>query len=190
MRFRTLFVTAVAALALTAPAVARADLGFVGFGPTISYVSPEDLDGTIGFGAIADFGTIVPNLGLEATGDFWSKSEGSGSQEVKFQDISFGGRAMYHFPVQNSNLDPAVGGGLALHFLRSEIPEFVISGITFGGTETETRIGFDIAGELGVEVSDNLDILVLTAYRVVEDFGQFVIGAGLKFGFGAPEGGY
>lgn len=188
MRFRTLFVAAVAALALTAPAVARADLGFMGIGPTLSYVTPEDIDGTIGFGAIADFGTIVPNLGLEVTGDFWSKSEGEGNFEVKFQDISFGGRAMYHFPMENPQLDPAVGGGLALHLLRTEIPETVIAGITFGGDETETRIGFDLAGELGIRMTENTDVLVLAAYRVVEDFGQFVLGAGLMFKFGGPGG--
>jgi opacity protein-like surface antigen len=174
----------VACSLFAAPAAAEMDLGFKGIGPTITYVTPEDIDGTIGFGALADLGRITPLLGLEATLDFWSKSEDAGSLEVKFRDISLGARAMYHFPVEGSKFDPSIGAGIALHLFRSEVPEQVIGGLTFGGDDSETRIGFDLAGQVGYALTSNVDLRMLTGYRIVEDVGQFAIGAGVIFGLG------
>ena len=83
----------VAAFGLAAsPAWAQSDLGFKRLGAAVGYVSPEDLDGTIGFGAFADLGTITPRIGLEARMDYWSQSEEAFGAEASISDLTLGAR--------------------------------------------------------------------------------------------------
>lgn len=172
-------------------ALADADIGFKGAGGKLSFVSPDDIDATIGLGAIVDLGTIIPELGLQATLDFWSKSEDELGAEASFRDIVLGARTAYNFPVENPDFKPYVAGGLAIHIFHSEVdvPPLrdpfgnVIPGT--GGTfdDTETKIGLDLAGGTGYAVADNADLIAEAMFRIVSDVSQFVISAGVVFWF-------
>src|SRR5262245_57579808 len=43
----------------------KSDMGFRAIGATAAFVSPQDLDGTVGLGVSADMGRITPEIGLE-----------------------------------------------------------------------------------------------------------------------------
>ena len=164
---------------------AEADIGVKGVGGRLAFVSPDNIDGTIGFGALIDLGTITPDIGLEATLDYWSQSEGSGNFEISFRDIAIGARAKYNFAVEDKKLKPYAAGGLAIHMLKSEIPAITFLGTTVGGGDvTDTEFGIDIAGGLGYAAGENIDIVGEVMYRIVSDFAQFVLSGGVIFWFG------
>jgi opacity protein-like surface antigen len=176
-------------ICVSSNALADADIGFKGVGGRLSFVSPEDVDAAIGFGAIADLGTITPDIGLQATIDFWSKSEEEFDVESSFRDIVLGARATYNFSVDNPDFTPFVAGGLAIHLFHVEVdaPEARVAGIVVGGgsyDDSETKIGIDLAGGTRYAVSENADIIGEAMYRIVSDVSQFVISAGVIFWFG------
>jgi len=171
--------------ALTTEGRAEADIGVKGAGGRLSFVSPDNIDATIGFGGILDLGSITPDIGLEATVDFWSKSEGSGNFEVKFRDIAFGARGKYRFSVSDPKLKPYAAAGLALHMFKSEVPSVTFLGTTIaGGDVTDTKIGVDLAGGIGYAAGEKVDIIGEVMYRVVSDVAQFVLSGGVVFWFG------
>jgi opacity protein-like surface antigen len=176
-----------AALALAVfatPGNAESEMGFKGVGPVFSYVWPENLDGTGGFGLNADFGNLTRTIGIEAAVDYWSRTEGSGAAEVKIRDLALGVRAMVEFDVQDSKLRPSAGAGLSIHMLKSEVPEQTVGTVTFGGESSKTRVGLDLVGGARYQLVGNVDLTGQIMYRIVEDLGQFALGIGLMFGFG------
>lgn len=189
-RFATSFVAAVLCVAVVSGARADADIGFKGVGGKLNFVFPdaEGIDNAIGAGVIADLGTIIPELGLQATLDFWSKSEDVGEAEISFRDIAIGARTSYTFPVENNDIRPYVAGGLSIHFVSFEYdgPEFDGFFGPVGGDyeDTDTELGLDLAGGSNFAVSENLDILAEATVRIVSDLTQFVISGGVIYWFG------
>ena len=54
-----------------------ANIGLMGIGGQVGLVMPDyGGDNTIGFGVIADLGTIIPVLRLEGSADYWGDSWG------------------------------------------------------------------------------------------------------------------
>lgn len=169
---------------------AQSDIGFKGIGGRLGYVSPNDVDGTIGLGAIADLGQITPKFGFEATIDFWSSSTGPASFEIKARDIVFGARGKYPFEVKdNPKLKPYAAAGLAFHFVKIEVPAVTIGTIgTFGGVDdSSTKLGIDLAGGVGYEAGEKFDIVGEIMYRAVSDVGQWLISGGVVFWLGGGE---
>ena len=182
-RHMFVFVLVLACLA-AAGAQAESDISFKGIGPRLSYVSPEDVDGTIGLGATADMGTLAPGWGLQAVLDYWSKSEGSGDFEVKFRDIAIGVRTQRFFETESTSFKPYAAGGLSLHMLKVEIPESTIGTVTFGGSETESKIGIDLAGGAEFGEGEGMKFFGEVMYRIVSDVSQFVVTGGVMFPLG------
>jgi opacity protein-like surface antigen len=174
------------AVSVVSAAHAEADLGFKGIGGKLNIVFPdaEGIDNAIGFGVMGDFGTIIPELSLQGTIDFWSKSEGP----VSFRDIAIGARTTYTFPLDNASIKPYAAGGLAIHLLKVEVdaPSYDFGFVTYGGgvEDTDTKIGLDLAGGALFTVSDNMDILGEAMIRIVSDVTQFVISGGVVYWFG------
>jgi opacity protein-like surface antigen len=185
---KRLFIATVAlVLCYSSFAMAEADIGFKGIGGKIGFVSPDNIDGTFGLGAFVNLGTFAPQVGFEATLDYWGSSSGSGSFSVDFRDIIFGARAKYLFKVNNEKWKPYAGGGLALHLFNSDTPAIDFGppiGVVGGGSDSSTKIGVDLIGGSGYTVGEKVDLVGELMYRIVSDVGQFVIYAGAVYWFG------
>jgi opacity protein-like surface antigen len=119
------------------------------------------------------------------TGDYWSKSEGSGDFEVDFRDIAFGARGQYVFSNDNPRVSPYAAAGIAIHLFKVDVPEQEIAGFTVGGSDSDSKIGVDLAGGIEYASSEKMKIIGEVMYRIVSDIEQFVISAALMFPFGS-----
>lgn len=177
-----LFLTTAAVVVLCfSNVMAAAEIGFNGIGGRLALVDPEDIDATIGFGVFVDLGTITPDVHLEAGIDYWGKSmDLPFDSEVKFRDIILGARAKYVFSLENSNLKPFAGGGLAIHLFHSEID------LPSGGStdDSETRIGLDLGGGVAFALNEKADVTAEGWYRIVSDVSQLVLQVGVLYHLG------
>jgi len=158
------------------PAFSQAKIGLMGVGAKLGFVDPEDVDSVIGFGALADLGTITPNIMLEGNLDYWSKSEEGGGTEVSFRDMSLGGTAKYMFKSSNPKLRPFAGGGIAFHFLKGTVKS---SG--FSADNSDAKIGIHLGGGLFYALSPQLDLLADGRYSIVADANQIAIQGGVVY---------
>ncbi|MFH2051246.1 MAG: outer membrane beta-barrel protein [bacterium] len=156
---------------------AFAGLGLMSFAPRVAYVMPEDLDATIGFGAVVGLGELSPSFGLELTADYW-KSNDEEIEEWEVKDFILGLRARYDIATEGTMV-PYLFGGLGLNFLSYDLGEF--AGIPV--EDSESKIGFDLGGGLEFP-GESMSFFAEAAYRIVEDFSSFWIGGGLKFNMG------
>lgn len=167
-------------------AVAQSDIGLKAAGLEVGIVNPEDLDATIGFGALADLGTIVPNVMLEANVGYWSKSEEEFGMEASVRDISVGARAKYLFNITNSRIRPFAGGGLSMHFLNAEvtIPEQDVMGFTIPGSsasDSSTKLGLDLGGGFYAPVSPKMNFVTELWLGIVSDVNQLSMRVGMMY---------
>ena len=165
-RIRLLISFSVFACLLMA-STAIAQIGFMGIGGRLGYVNPEgDIESTFGFGVVADLGTIVPDLRLEGSLDYWSKSYEAGfmfleNAEWKYSDLMIAATAKYMIPTQG-NIIPFAGGGLALHMFSYEykyeyIDPFDPYDVSHASRDkSETDIGFHTVGGAEMKLSPNL----------------------------------
>ncbi|MBD3232928.1 MAG: outer membrane beta-barrel protein [candidate division Zixibacteria bacterium] len=163
------------------PAFSQSMIGLQAIGGKVGYVDPEDIDGTFGFGAIADLGTFMPQFGWEAEVTYWSTSVG----DLDFRDIAIVTSGKYSFPMPESKLAPFIGGGLGLHMLKASF-EYVdpFTGQTVEDDETDSKFGFHILGGTEMELSPMIDGFAEFRYTLVEDFNQIWLMAGIKYNLG------
>jgi len=169
-------------------ASAGVDLGLKGIGLRVGVVEPENLDTSLGFGFFMDLGTFHPNVAFETYVDYWSYSQDVVLAEASFRDIAVGAKGSYVFALANPRIRPFVGGGLSLHFLKSEatIPEISFFGQTIPGTTldaSDTKLGLDLGGGLRAGIADNFDITGELWYSFVPDVNQLSFAAGLLYRF-------
>ena len=179
---RMLTIFTVAVLFVTFTVNGQADIGLKSVGARISYVNPEGVNSTIGFGGVVALGTIMPTILIEANLDFWSKSYTSGDVKTSFRDIAVGGTAKYVFPLANKAIKPFASGGVAFHILKNEVdvPETEFFGQTIGGktSVSDSKIGIDIGGGAAYAASDKVDVVGQLHYRIVSNFSQFILSVG------------
>jgi opacity protein-like surface antigen len=177
----------VIALCATAPpgAMAQSDMGLKSLGAAVGYVSPDNLDGTFGIGAFANWGMITPRIGLESRLDFWSWSESAFGAESKVRDVSLGARGKYFFNTANPRLQPFVGAGLALHFVKAEVSVEVPGFPPMSVSDSETKLGLDLGGGLSIPMSPRTAFLGELWYGIVPDVSQFSLRAGVSFAIGS-----
>ena len=90
----------------------QADIGLKAIGGKVGFVMPEDpIDSTIGFGLVADLGTITDAIHLDAFVEYWGKSYDVGYYEWSYSHITIGATAKYYFEM-DSEFKPYAGGGL------------------------------------------------------------------------------
>ena len=160
-------------------AMAQSHLGLNAVGVTAGIVSPENSDATVGFGVMANHGTLAPNIRLVSHMDFWSHSADvpftGGS--VSVNDMNLGARAEYMFQTKSSKLYPFAGGGLGLHFLHAKVetPGFPDM------TDSSTKLGLDLGGGFTTPVSPKADFRSELWYGIVSDYSQWSLKAGLEF---------
>ncbi len=162
---KTTIITAILMIIIltTTPHVcAQSDIGLKAIGVKLGYIDPENIDGTFGFGAIADLGALIPQLGLEAEFTYWSKNSHS--------DIAILTTAKYSFPVPESKFAPYTGGGLGLHF--------------FSNGNSKTKLGFHILGGTDIRIDPQLTGFGEMRYCMVSDINKLWLFAGIKYKLG------
>ena len=184
MKTRILLVSLLFGALMSHEASAQSDIGVKRLGAMIGYVSPEDLDGTFGFGVFTDLGTITPNIGWDAHLDYWSESQEAFGAKATVHDIVLGSHAKYLFELKNSSIRPFAGGGLSMHFLKATA---TFTDPNFGTMEVEdstTKLGLDLGGGLATSLSERVDFHAETWY-VISDIDQFSLRMGLSMKVGS-----
>ena len=163
-------------------------IGLRRLGVEAGLVDPEGASSTIGFGVLADLGTVAPDIRLSSHLGYWSKSENGFGAEASVHDISVGARATYMFHVVSPKFQPYVGAGLGLHFFQSKVsvPDqnmggFVIPG--FSATDTSTKVGLDLGAGASTPLSPKTNLFGDVWYTVA-DIDQFSMKAGVSFMMG------
>jgi opacity protein-like surface antigen len=166
---------------------AASEIGLKAIGVDLGYVSPDNVDGTLGFGAFADLGSLSPKVRLSTHLGYWSKSEGDPitSTEASIRDIAWMTRARYYFPISaSSKFQPYAGGGLGFHFLKASVsvPDFDLGGgFVIPGYEvsdSSTKLGLDLGGGFTTPLGQSTALYGDLWYGMVEDFDQL----SMKFG--------
>jgi len=183
MKRNLLFLALACGVLVASPAMAASDLGFKRLGAAVGYVSPDNLDGTIGFGAFVDHGTITPRLGLESRVDYWSQSEEEFGAEASISDLTIGARAKYYFPVSSTTVRPFAGGGLGLHFLSAEVSIEVPGFPPMTAEDSSTEFGLDMGGGIVTALSPSTDLHGELWYTL-SDLDQLSLRLGLSFKLG------
>lgn len=158
---------------------AQTRLGFRSLGAHLGLVDPEAMPSAMGFGVVADFGNLAPNVVLDLNLDYWSKSEqatwlGYG-YEASLQDLELGGTARYFFSPGAGRLQPYGCGGLGLHVISGETR---FSGRTLASA-SDTKIGLDLGVGALLTTSGNATLFGELRYRLVSDLNQLALRAGV-----------
>lgn len=173
-----------AVLALSATSASAAPI-IRGFGFSAGYISPEDADGTFGFGAFADIALAIPSFSISPYADYWKTSEDfPDGGEASARDIVVGAHGLYSIALPNPVISPFLGAGAGLHFTRAEI-DFGSSGL-FGDGSTdvsESKLGFDVGGGMGAGLG-SVQLRGEGWYTFVEDFNYWTLKLGLMFPIG------
>ena len=181
MKRNVLLLTLAIGLLGAPAAMAQSNLGLKGLGVAIGYVSPENFDGTLGFGVFADHGFLAPRWGLESRLDYWSQSEGAYGVEATVSDVVLGARTKYYFETK-STVRPFAGAGLGMHFLHSEVvtpPQFGFPETRF--EDSTTKLGLDLGGGIAAPLGPRTNFLGEVWYGIVSDVSQFSLRAGLSY---------
>ena len=162
---------------------AQVDIGLKAVGGKIGFIMPEDpIDNTLGFGAVADLGTITDAINLAAFVEYWGKSYTVGYSETTFSSITIGATAKYYFEM-DSQFKPYAGAGLGFIIGTSS---WKYTGPTYGysgaskGSDSSTDIGFHICGGADYPLSDTMTGFAEVKYSI-DGFDSFSIFAGVKF---------
>jgi opacity protein-like surface antigen len=180
MKRKALLVVLALGLLSAGQAMAQSNISFRAIGATAAFVSPQDLDGTIGLGVFADLGQLAPNIGLEPNIEFWSKSDNQFGFESSIRDISVGMRGKYYFEVANPKLRPFAGAGLGLHFLHAETTANIPGFGTVNASGDDTKLGLDLGGGISTPINSKNDFHAEAWYGIVSDVNQFALRVGVS----------
>ena len=147
-----------------------ANIGLKGIGGRVGLVMPEGgADNTLGFGVVADLGTVTSQLRLEGFADYWGDSWGIAPYECSWSTVTIGGTVKYDFPIEAA-ITPFVGGGAGFAISRSECDTPVITGLygtTAGGgsvSSSDTDISFHLVGGIDMPVGTNMKFTAQAKY--------------------------
>src|SRR5262249_48131486 len=182
-RMPLLLVLAVGLLAAN-QAMAQSKLGLRSVGASIGFVSPENVDGTFGFGVFADVGRITPVIGLEPVIEYWSKSDNAFGAKASLRDVSVGARGKYYIDTSNPKLLTFVGAGLGLHFLHSEGSVTAPGFPTITVDASDTKLGLDFGGGIATPISPKDEFHAEAWFGFVSDVNQFAVRAGISHAIG------
>jgi opacity protein-like surface antigen len=184
MKARILLCSLILGALLSHEASAQSDMGLKRIGAMIGYVSPEDLDGTFGFGVFTDLGTITPKIGLDAHLDYWSETQEGFGAKASIHDIVLGSRGKYLFELKNSSIRPFAGAGLSMHFLKAKVTFSDPNSGTMEAEDSTAKLGLDLGGGLATSLSEKVDFHAETWY-VISDIDQFSLRMGLSMKMGS-----
>jgi hypothetical protein len=134
-RFAILVAGALCILSLTTVNAHADTWGMSGFGGKIGYASPEDLDGTVQFGAHIEFESPGNRFHILPSVLYWS--------EDRFSDFNPNLDVYYHFNPEGF-VTPYLGAGLGMHLVGDDITD-----------DSETDVGANIFGGLRIPASSS-----------------------------------
>jgi len=161
-------------------AFAQSNLSLRAVGVSAAFVNAENLDGTFGLGVFADMGQITPQIRLEPSIEYWSKSEESFGAKASLSDLAIGARGKYYFEVTSPKIHPYAGAGLGLHFLHAESSVSMPGYPTFSADASDTKLGLDIGGGMETALSPKHDFRAEAWYGIVSDASQFSLRVGVS----------
>jgi len=165
MKLKALYLVLVLGLLSAQQAAAQSKIGLHAMGANVAFVSPENLDGAFGLGVFADLGRITPEIGLEPTIEFWSRTDDQFGIETTLRDVSVGMRGKYYFEVANPKVRPFAGAGL---------------GGNFRGSGSDTKLGLDLGGGISTTLNAKNDLQAEAWYGIVSDVNQFALRVGVS----------
>ena len=166
-------------------ASAQSDFGFKRLGVAVGFVSPEEMDGTVSFGVLADLGTLSPRFGMEARIDRWSQSEEAFGAEASVSDLAFGMRGKYLFPVNSTKIQPFAGAGLGVHVVNAEVSIPPMGGSPGMSVEdSSTELGLELGGGMTTQLSPRMDLRSELWYGFASDIDQFSMRVGMAWSLG------
>jgi len=182
-----LVVLACALVGISSPAVAQdqsqtADpqnpgLGFRGIGARIGFVDPEDASSTVVWGAHVDAGTLVRNVHLVPSFEYWSAGAEVGGLSTDLSDLTVAADINVDFPLQDARITPYLGGGLGVHFLSAD------SNVPGEEGGDDTKFGLNLQGGMRNQLMPNLNIFGELRYSFVSDAGQLKLVGGFTYQF-------
>lgn len=168
-------------------ASAQLNFGLNGIGGKVGFVMPSSgIDNTIGFGAVADLGTLTigsfGDIALGAHLDYWGKKYSANSYlDWKWSVISIAALGKYYFPMEGSNFRPYAGVGLGFDISKWKSkyngPDL---GYGFNTNYNDSASNFDLAlhliGGASMAVSPTLDGFAEVKYTTggIDYFGIYV----------------
>ncbi|HDQ46204.1 MAG TPA: porin family protein [bacterium] len=152
--------TIVIAVLLSVSLFAQTQIGLNGVGGKIGYVDPEGgIESTIGFGVVADLGTITPKIAFEADIFYWGKSYDFGfGSDVKFSSFTISALGKYLFAESKEQLRPYAGAGLGLAIGKSKV-EYTDpwTGSKASESDSDSDIVIHLCGGTKYRLSPQLD---------------------------------
>ncbi len=178
---------------LSQNAWARTDIGAKSLGLDVGFVDPENVDGTMGFGAFANLGNLSPDIRLAPHLGYWSKSEEFAGSKASIRDIAFSTRALYMFHGTSPKFRPYAGAGLGFHLVHAKVSTpaqdmgggFIIPAME--ASDSSTKLGLDMGGGFTTPLSDKTDFCFDLWYTAVSDVGQLSMKAGISFDLGGSQ---
>ena len=147
----------ICAVALAVLAVSATGAFAGSFGVDVAYISPEGFDGTIGVGGFMNFSTPVSSLQVEPFASYWSRTEGIPGAEASLSDLNIGARGKYMFPLSSKAIEPYVGAGLGLHFLKAGT-DITLFDETTSLSVTDSEFGIDLGGGINVPLTPRFSL--------------------------------
>lgn len=119
-KFLLMLVVAILILGCTS-LFGQTNIGFNGIGGAIGYAMPSDIDNGLGFGAVADLGTIInPDIAFGADILFWSKKYDEHGWSLSYSQVYITATGKYQLS-SGSDFKPYVGAGLGLVFASAKV---------------------------------------------------------------------
>jgi hypothetical protein len=186
------------AVVLAAPGLALSTgpgFGFYGFGGHVSFVKPDEIDGTFGAGVHADMGEFATNTVLYPSLTFWSKSYEERAfgvtVDASFTEFALNGDIRFYFlGAETGTVRPFIGGGPALALTMSkgevtsdiDLPEgFILS--DYEWDDSEFDIGVNIFAGTDFVFDEGLGGFLEARFKI-DGVEVFKITGGVTFGTG------
>jgi hypothetical protein len=180
---RRLPVILIVTLLFTAFSFGGADIGFNGIGGKLGFIDPEgDDNSTIAFGAVADLGTFMENLGFEVEAQYWAKKYDVAGFDFTISSFSIAGLTRYYFMPEGEKFRAFGGGGLGLSF-NSAKSDWLnpITGQTEKTTSSDTDLSIILEGGGKMSLSDVLDGFATLRYAISGDWDYIGIFGGIIY---------
>ncbi len=170
------------ALGLATPALAQYNnqptgLGIRGLGVRLGLTDPEDASSALMYGVHIDAGSIVSNVRLIPSLEYWSVGTDVGVYNTDYSDLAIKLDANVDFPLQDQRLVPYLGGGLGLHRIKFD------SNVPLVPDTSSNKLGFTIQGGMRNEFTPNLSLFGELGYSFVENANQLRLLGGFTYNF-------
>jgi opacity protein-like surface antigen len=129
------------------------------------------------YGVHLDAGTLVSNLHLVPSLEYWSVGTDVGIYNSDYSDLAIKLDANLDFPLQDQRLVPYFGGGVGIHRIKFDTNVPNIS------DASDTKFGFTIQGGLRNEFTPNLSLFGELGYTFVENANQLRLLGGFTYHF-------